>query len=71
MSIGITRSVVVNLNSDKRTDILSIAHIFPLPYVAWKNTTQLANMLNVLFELFYSTSNIKVHTNLALFYLWI
>ena len=71
MSIGITRSVVVNLNSDKRTDILSIAHIFPLPYVARKNTTQLANMLNVLFELFYSTSNIKVHTNLALFYLWI
>ena len=79
MSIGITRSVVVNLNSDNELTFCPLFLFFsPLQssekfYSTGKyyRARKIQLILNVLFERFYSTSNNKVHTNLALFYLWI
>ena len=79
MSIGITRSVVVNLNSDNELTFCPLFLFFsPLQssekfYSTGKyyRARKIQLILNVLFERFYSTSDNKVHTNLALFYLWI
>ena len=75
MSIGITRSVVVNLNSDNELTFCPLFLFFsPLQssekfYSTGKyyRARKIQLILNVLFERFYSTSNNKVHTNLALF----
>ena len=79
MSIGITRSVVVNLNSDNELTFrpLLIFSLSPTELEKYYSTRKyyrarkIQLKLNVLFERFYSTSNNKVHTNLALFKLWI
>ena len=75
MSIGITRSVVVNLNSDNELTFrpLLIFSLSPTELGKYYSTRKyyrarkIQLKLNVLFERFYSTSNNKVHTNLALF----
>ena len=60
----------------QRTDILPVAHVFSLSptelekYYSTRKyyrARKIQLKLNVLFERFYSTSNNKVHTNLALF----
>ena len=79
MSIGITRSAVVNLNSDNELTFcpLLIFSLSPAELGKYYSTRKyyrarkIQLKLNVLFERFYSTSNNKAHTNLALFYLWI
>ena len=78
MSIGITRSVVVNLNSDNELTFRPLLMYFPSPlrssekyYSTRKYYRARKIHSKFLFERFYSTSNIRVHTNLALFYLWI
>ena len=79
MSIGITRSVVVNQNSDNELTFCPLFLFFsPLQssekfYSTGKyyRARKIQLILSVLFERFYSTSNNKVHTNLALFKLWI
>ena len=80
MSIGITRSVVVNLNSDNELTFrpllmyfLSLLRSSEKYYSTRKyyRARKIQLKLNVLFERFYSTFNNKAHTNLALFYLWI
>ena len=79
MSIGITRSVVVNLNSDNELTFrpLLIFSLSPTELGKYYSTRKyyrarkIQLKLNVLFERFYSTFNNKAHTNLALFYLWI
>ena len=77
MSIGITRSVVVNLNSDNELTFRPLLIFSPTELGKYYSTRKyyrarkIQLKLNVLFERFYSTSNNKVHTNLALFKLWI
>ena len=79
MSIEKTRSVVVNLNSDNELTFrpLLIFSLSPTELGKYYSTRKyycarkIQLKLNVLFERFYSTSNNKVHTNLALFKLWI
>ena len=75
MSIGITRSVVVNLNSDNELTFrpLLIFSLAPTELGKYYSTRKyyrarkIQLKLNVLFERFYSTPNNKAHTNLALF----
>ena len=75
MSIGTTRSVVVNLNSDNELTFCPLFLFFsPLQssekvYSTGKyyRARKIQLILNVLFELFHSTFNNKAHTNLALF----
>ena len=78
MSIGITRSVVVNLNSDNELTFRPLLIYFPSllrsseKYYSTRKYYRARKIHSkFLFERFYSTSNIRVHTNLALFYLWI
>ena len=76
MSIGITRSVVVNLNSDNELTFRPLLMYFPSllrsseKYYSTRKyyrARKIQLKLIVRFERFYSTFNNKVHTNLALF----
>ena len=75
MSIGITRSVVVNLNSDNELTFCPLLMLSLSPTELGKyystrkyyRARKIQLKLNVFFERFYSTFNNKVHTNLALF----
>ena len=73
MSIEITRSVVVNLNSDNELTFRPLLIFSPTELGKYYSTRKyyrarkIQLKLNVLFERFYSTPNNKAHTNLALF----
>ena len=75
MSIGITRCVMVNLNSDNELTFRPLLTFSLAPTELGKyystrkyyRARKIQLKLNVLFERFYSTPNNKAHTNLALF----